>query len=386
MNHSFATRKSTVPLPEREGLLALIEEIRVRRDEFAAQRHISKDIIARFQELGVYRALVAKQFGGEERSPAEFCQLIEKISEADGSAGWVASFGVSAIYLAALPEPTLRKIYADGPDVVFAGGLFPLQPARRTPDGFVLKGRWKFASGCTGASLLGIGITIEGEQAGGLPRIAVMPANGVRIDENWDVIGLEGTGSHDLLIENLIVPEEWTLIRGSKASVETAVNRYPVIALAAQVLTVVGLGVARSALDEFIEHAGGFRSITGAANLGDRPYVQSQVAKADILLRSARSLFYETTEKVWREAQVGEVSLATTNLLRLASTYSAQSAAEVTHLVFGLTGIAAIQTGHRFNRTLLDCAAVAQHYFMSEATWQNGGAVMLGLPAAPGFP
>jgi alkylation response protein AidB-like acyl-CoA dehydrogenase len=386
MNHSFATRKSTVPLLEREGLPALIEEIRARRDEFEAQRHISKDVIARFQELGVYRALVAKQFGGEERGPAEFCQLIEKISEADGSAGWVASFGVSAIYLAALPEPTLRKIYAESPDVVFAGGLFPLQPARRTPDGFVLKGRWRFASGCMCASLMGVGITIEGEQAGSLPRVAVIPADRVSIDENWDVIGLEGTGSHDLLIENVVVPEEWTLIRGSKASVETAVNRYPTLALAAQVLTVVGLGVARSALDEFIERAGGFRSITGAPNLADRPYVQSEVAKADILLRSARSLFYETTETAWREAQVGEVSLATANLLRLASTYAAQSAAEVTRRVFNLTGIAAIQTGHRFNRTLLDCAAVAQHAFMSEATWQNGGTVMLGLPAAPGFP
>jgi alkylation response protein AidB-like acyl-CoA dehydrogenase len=386
MNHSFATQKPIVPLPERESVPALIKEIRARRDEFAVQRHIPKEVIARFQEVGVYRALLAKQFGGEERSPAEFCQLIEKISEADGSAGWVASFGVSAIYLAALPEPTLREIYADDPDVVFAGGLFPLQPARRTTDGIVVNGRWKFASGCMGASLMGVGIMVEGGQAGGLPRVAVMPADRVHIDENWDVIGLEGTGSHDLVIENVTVPEEWTFIRGGRTSVETAVNRYPTLALAAQVLTVVGLGVARSALDEFIERAGGFRSITGAPNLADRAYVQSEVAKADVQLRSARSLFYETTETAWREAQLGEVSRATTNLLRLASTYAAQSAAEVSRRVFGLTGIAAIQTGHRFNRTLLDCAAVAQHAFMSEATWQSGGAVMLGLPTAPGFP
>lgn len=71
----------------------------------------------------MYRALVAQRFGGLEATPMEFLELVEAIAQADASAGWVASFGVSATYLAALPISTLETLYARGPDVVFAGAI-----------------------------------------------------------------------------------------------------------------------------------------------------------------------------------------------------------------------------------------------------------------------
>ena len=253
-----------------DGPAALLAEIRARREEFAAKREIAPDIIERFKRIGVYRALVATAFGGDERSPAEFCRLVERIAEADGSAGWVASFGASAVYLAALPERTLRELYADGPDIVFAGGLFPLQPAKRTREGLRVKGRWKFASGCSAAEVIGVGVSVEGEAGGGLPRVAVLPASQVGIRENWDVVGLQGTGSHDLVVDDVAVPEEWTFVRGGPPSVDAPVYRYPTLALAAQVLAVVGLGIARSALDEVVEMAGGRLSLTGAPAMADR--------------------------------------------------------------------------------------------------------------------
>ena len=119
------------PITAGEEFQQLLVEIRARArdEEFDRQKFISADVIERFRTLGVYRALVPKRFGGDERSPGEFCQMVEDISIADGSAGWVASFGMSPVYLAALPLDTIKKIYADSPDVVFAGGIFPPQPA-----------------------------------------------------------------------------------------------------------------------------------------------------------------------------------------------------------------------------------------------------------------
>ena len=122
-------RVAAAAAPSAGDMDELLRDIRARRKEFEAQRFISPDIIQRFKKVGVYRALVAKRFGGDEKSPAEFCELIETISKADGSAGWVASFGIGGVYLAALPVATLEKLYANGPDVVFAGGIFPPQPA-----------------------------------------------------------------------------------------------------------------------------------------------------------------------------------------------------------------------------------------------------------------
>ena len=112
------------------ALEALKSEISARSEEFQALRHIPKDIVAKFQAVGVYRAFVPKRFGGDELAPQDFCRLIEEISAADASAGWVASFGVSATYLAALPPETYAAIYGANPNTVFAGAMFPPQPAR----------------------------------------------------------------------------------------------------------------------------------------------------------------------------------------------------------------------------------------------------------------
>ncbi len=99
---------------------ALCQEIRERActGEFDNQAYVSQDIIEKLKQIGVYRALVPKRFGGEEWSPRQFCELIETLSKAEGSVGWVASFGMSPAYLGRLPDETLKELYHNGPDGV----------------------------------------------------------------------------------------------------------------------------------------------------------------------------------------------------------------------------------------------------------------------------
>ncbi|WP_271518764.1 acyl-CoA dehydrogenase family protein [Bradyrhizobium sp. CCBAU 53380] len=368
------------------NLPPLLAEIRARRNEFSRAQKIPKDIIDGFRRVGVYRAIAAKRFGGEERTTADFCRLVERISEADGSAGWVASFGDGARYLAALPDDTLRKVYANGPDVVLAGAVFPLQPARRCTDGFVVNGVWPFASGSPGADLIGVGITLEDDSAGDLPRVAVMPADKVTIRPNWDVIGLQGTGSHDVVVSDVIVPEEWTLVRGGPPTLDGPVYRYPAVAFAAQVHAIVGIGIARSALDEVIAMAGSRASITGAPVMAERGYVQLEIAKAEAMLRSARSFFYEATEELWREALEDEVTLSTTMLMRLAATNAARQGAEVCRIASGLAGTEALNTTSNLARAMCDSFVVSQHAALNEGTLQSAGRTLLGSTIQPGFP
>ena len=103
--------------------------------------------------------------------------------------------------MASLPIETQKVIYATGPDQVFAGGLYPAQKAAAVPGGWNVTGRWRFASGCMGADWIGVGIEVEGP--GGKPRqlAAVAPAAEVEIVPNWDVVGMQGTGSHDLRLD-----------------------------------------------------------------------------------------------------------------------------------------------------------------------------------------
>jgi alkylation response protein AidB-like acyl-CoA dehydrogenase len=344
------------------------------------------DIVAELRRLGVYRALVSTRYGGLEVSPATFLKLIERLSEADGSIGWVASFGVSSMYLASLPTGTLAKVYADGPDVIFAGALFPPQAAAKVEGGLKVSGRWKFGSGSTGADIIGVGVKVEGEK-GGLPRMAVMPASSVAIERNWDVIGLQGTGSHDLVVDEVVVPEEWTFIRGGAPTLDTPLYRYPSMAFAAQVLAIVGVGVARAALDEITQMAGGRASITGAPVLADRAYVQTEIAKAEAKLRSARAFFYEATEDVWATLCAGDpASLKQTGLLRLASSHVARIGCEVAQTAFMLSGTTGIYNDHPLAAYVHDAMVVAQHAFLSEGTFASAGRVLLGLDNPPGFP
>jgi indole-3-acetate monooxygenase len=359
-----------------------------RRAEFAAKQQIGDDVITMMKAAGVYRALVARRFGGDEVSPSEFLRLIETISRADGSAGWVASFGFSAIYLSALPLATLESIYAAGPDVVFAGGIFPPQKTTAVDGGLEVSGRWSWGSGCYGADLIGVGIKVDaGRPDSALPHTAVLPRGQVSIVKNWDVNGLKGTGSHDLVVDKVVVPEAWTFIRGGVSSLETPLYRYPPMALAAQVLAVVGLGIGRAALDDITAIAGGRESITGAPLLSERPYVQIEIAKAEAAIRSARAFFYEATEEAFASLLAGDpLDLKARNLLRLSSTHAAKVGMEVAQAAYRVSGTTGIFTAHSIAHRFQDALIVPQHAFLSEGTWQNAGRVLLDLDAPPGFP
>ena len=363
---------------------ALLDDIRSRRQEIEALRHIPTDIIDKFKAIGVYRAMVPTRFGGDEKSPAEFLRMIEAISAADGSAGWVASFGMSPAYLAALPENTLREVWQESPDVVFAGGIFPPQPAERTENGFKVSGRWKFASGCMGASLCGVGILPEEE--GALPRMAVMPRSQVEIDPTWNMIGMVGTGSHDLVVEGAEVPEEWTFVRGGKPTIDGPFFRYPSLSFAAQVLSVTTLGMAREALDIVRASVQGRKSVTGAPNLGEREYAQIALAKAEARVQAARHFFYESTDDAWGAIEAGgEPDRDQINSLRLSTTHLTHECAAAIQDIYRISGMNGADNAHPLSRILRDSQLCTQHAFMGEITWKNAGAIFFGHDPLPGY-
>lgn len=377
-----------VPITAGEEFQQLLVEIRerARAEEFDQQKFISQDVIERFRKLGVYRALVPKRFGGDERSPAEFCRMVEDISIADGSAGWVASFGMSPVYLSALPLETIKKIYADSPDVVFAGGIFPPQPAAFVEGGLEVNGRWKFSSGCMGASLIGVGVAPKNGDMLGLPRLAVMPREKVRIEETWNVVGLVGTGSHDVVVEGVVVPEEWTFVRGGPSNLDEPFFRYPSLSFATQVLSVVGLGVARAALDELCGMASGRISVTGAPSLSDRPLAQVEMAKAEAALRAARAWFYQSIDDAWNSILAGDaVSIEQTNMLRLSSTHATRVAADVARTAQMLSGMSGVYRTSPLSRFVNDTQVITQHAFMGDMTYQNAGAIFFGNKPLPGY-
>ncbi|GAB7006761.1 acyl-CoA dehydrogenase family protein [Nocardioides sp. AN3] len=363
----------------------VLSELGARREEFHAQRYVSADFVARLKEIGVYRAATPQHFGGSPLRPAQFLRMVEQISTVDGSAGWVASFGCQTSYLGSLPEATLEELYADGPDLVFAGALFPVQQARPIEGGFSVTGRWKFASGCKAAEVICVGIPGD-DSSSGKPRGALVRPSDVEIVEDWDVVGMRATGSFDLVLEDVVVPTSCTFIRGGAPTIDEPIYRYPTITYAAQALSVVSAGVARAALD-FAQEIGAARAgITGAPKLADRPYYRTGIAEAEALLRSARAYFFEAAEEGWDAALDGPVPDRVNAHLRLSAAHLSRVCADVVGKVASISGTAPIFTGHPLQHLLGDALVPQSHAFLSPAMYDAAGAVLMGQPATvPAF-
>jgi indole-3-acetate monooxygenase len=395
--HSDAIIDTQNDYPEYAGPLsldALIEEVERRRDEFDALSHVPRDMIGKMKRAGIFRASTPMRFGGDALPPPRFLEMLERIAVADGSTAWVAAFGSANTYLAALPLETQAQIYASGPDQVFAGGLYPLQKAERAPCGFLVSGQWKFASGCKGADWIGVGIggapssaSNADDKNAGKPFTAVFPASEVEIVDNWNVVGMQGTGSHDLRLKNQYVDERWTFVRGGAALIDEPLYRYPAIAYQAQVHAAVNIGLARAALDMLASMSGVTKTTTGAPRLADRAYYRAGLAQAEAQLRSARAFFFESAEASWRTVLAGDPVLpAEANLLRLSATHAAHTCAAIVMQAYKMAGIGAIYRENRMQRLVRDSIVVTQHAFLGEGTYDASGAVFVGIPPVTPYP
>lgn len=355
----------------------LIQQIEIERDLFSEQSYVSQPIVDLMKKVGFFRVSVPRVFGGNAGNPLPFLQSLEKLAAIDGSSAWVASFGSSNYYLAALPKETQDFIYKNGPDQIFAGGLFPVQSATRKDDGWIVNGQWKFSSGCKTADWLGVGIC---ENASGgfqdKPRTVIFPKSEVDIVENWNVFGMEGTGSHDLKVQDKFVNEDWSFVRGAAAVIDEPLYHIPTVAFSAQVHTVVALGLAASALQELLNICQG-QTTTGAPKLADRAYFRIGLSKNSVKFLSARSYFYEICHRVWCEIEKGnEISKDLENEMRLTSTYTAHLCAEVVKDCYSISGINSIFANKRMQKILRDTLVITQHAHLNESVFDGAGAVM----------
>jgi indole-3-acetate monooxygenase len=357
-----------------DALLAAIEQ---RRADFDRLGHVPRDVVGLMKAAGIFRASTPRCFGGDAIPPHEFLDLIERIGMVDGSAAWVAAFGSANTYLAALPYETQRKMYSQSPDQVFAAGLYPVAKAERVDGGWRVSGRWKFASGCMGADWMGVGIQGVGPGRDGQPppvMMAVCPAAEIEIVPSWDVVGMQGTGSHDTRVQDKTFADEWTCARGAPGVIDEPLYRYPTLAFQAQVHAAVNIGLARAALDLAIAAGGAAKIMPGAARLADRAYYRTQLAQSEAQWRSARLFFYDAARRAWDVIAAGDkIQPELGNELRLSATHAAHTSAEVVQAAYRITGISAIQKTHRLQQIVRDSMVVTQHASLNESTYEATG-------------
>jgi alkylation response protein AidB-like acyl-CoA dehydrogenase len=369
---------------------ALAPRIRARAAEIEAARELPKDLVHQIAEAGLFKVAVPEAEGGLGADVMTTLRVIEEVARADGSTGWCLAMGINTFRQSAQLAPHVRReIFYSDPVGVSAGSANPRGRAVAVPGGYRVTGHWFFASGCMHSSAVhGACKVFDGDQPRLGPRgeqevrIAFFhPKSVARIIDTWDVSGMRGTGSHDIEVDDLFVPEERTFSAAERrARVTGPINRMHGFDLAGCGFCCVGLGVARAALDEFAALAQAKVPRGSSDLLRDRATVQAIVGEAEATLRAGRALLFDVVEDMWETVVASRAITERQRAdLRLAMTHAAQHAAKATHMVCAAAGTTSIFTSSPLERYARDVEVVTRHNQLQAVNYEAVGRTVLGL-------
>jgi 3-hydroxy-9,10-secoandrosta-1,3,5(10)-triene-9,17-dione monooxygenase len=276
----------------------LLPVLRDRAQETEDARVVPADSIKALVEIGFFRLLQPARFGGYEADPRTFLTAVRLIASACGSTGWVSSVvGVHPWQLALFPLAGQQEVWGDDRDTRMSSSYAPTGKATLTGGGHRLSGRWSFSSGCDHATwvLLG-GIVRDGEDRPVDFRTFLVPRSDYRIEDVWDTVGLRGTGSNDILVDDVFVPAHRSLsftdtsrcvCPGQEAN-PAPLYRIPFGSLFSYAITTPIIGMATGAYDAHVAYQ---RARVRAAYAGQKaaedPFSQVRVAEASCELDAA---------------------------------------------------------------------------------------------------
>jgi indole-3-acetate monooxygenase len=360
-------------------------------DEIEHERRLPPAIVEKLKHAGMFRMAMPKAWGGPELDFPSQVRVIEALCTFDASAGWCVMIGVDGGYMTAyIDQAEARAMYADI-DSPTAITFFPPGKAVKRGAGYVVNGRWPFASGCPHADwLVGHFAIFDGDAPRMMPngfpetRFGFFPANECKILDTWKSVGLRGSGSHDWQVKDRFVPEERTF----NLTAPSPYRKGPLSILPNLLLyklAGVPLGIARGAIDDFIAIASSkaltFKSPTkNQPTLGDEPYAQNALARAEALVSSAQAFVYETFEEMWNVLASGAMPpIKSRARARLAMVHASASCTQAVELLFKANGGASVYSGNPLERRLRDIQTAGQHTVVSMKTWEAAGRVLLGL-------
>jgi alkylation response protein AidB-like acyl-CoA dehydrogenase len=369
---------------------ALAPRVRARAAEIEAARQLPPDLVLDIANAGLFKVAVPEAEAGLGANIVTTLEVIEEIARADGSTGWCLAMGINTFRQAAQLAPEVRRqIFYSDPVGVSAGSANPRGRAVAVPGGYRVTGHWFFASGCMhSAALHGACRVFDGETprrgATGEQEVRMAffhPKSQARIIDTWDVTGMRGTGSHDIEVEDLFVPEERTFsVAERRARVTGPINRMHGFDLAGCGFCCVGLGVARAALDAFAELSQTKVPRGSSDLLRDRATVQATVGEAEAILRSGRALLFDTVGDMWETVLAAQpITERQRADLRLAMTHAAQSAARATAMVCVAAGTTSIFASSPLERYARDAEVVRRHNQLQLVNYEAVGRTVLGL-------
>jgi len=297
------TDRSAVFLDAARAMVPVLAE---REAAAMTGRCISPETIADFHRTGILRLLQPQRFGGHQENFCVFSRIIEILAEGCAASAWVyAVLAEHQWIIACLPEQAQKDIWGDDPLAVAASSLAPRETARTTAGGWRLSGRFPFSSGCLHSQWAIIGARCE-DAAGNRPtRYLLVPMPEIEIVDDWEVLGLRGTGSRSLLLDDVFVPTHRSILLrdlydgttpGALVHPDYPLLRAPRGLVVPFSLTPVAFALGRRALN-LVAKSLSTRLSRGTRMLAESEVVQQQLGEAAAEIETAILIMHARREE-----------------------------------------------------------------------------------------
>ncbi|PYE39200.1 acyl-CoA dehydrogenase family protein [Psychrobacter fozii] len=356
------------------------------REDTEAARKIAPTVVKQLSESALFRMGLPKSLGGWEGNPVETLKVYETLASAESSVAWIVwNNHLACTFGRFLDESSMKEIYND-PSHVYANSARPEGVATVVDNGYMVSGRWTLVSGCELADwfVLRCLVVSEGSPTtlgpGANLKLFFIPKTEVEVIDTWNVGGLNGTGSHDIVIKDAFVKEAYAVGFDSPVAIDNAYSRLPIGCINAAGCAAMSLGVLKAAMDDLIDMCLERVTPGKSPDLRDRATVQAAIAKSTTLLASRRLQLHNSVETLWDESQqqntFTDVQLAD---VWAASCEAAREARAMVSEIYAVAGTASLYKQHRIERAHRDIHAILQHGIVQPHWMNQAGMAYVGL-------
>lgn len=373
-----------------EAMLPMLRQ-HVADSEFT--RSVHPDVVAAMKHAGFFRILQSTRLGGSELSMRDMHRVVRTLATGSSAASWILMVILAHIWILGMfPEDAQDEIAADDPDTLITGSLAPTARAIKVAGGWRLTGRWPFASGCDHAKWNLLGVKVVGDDASLPPAIhALAPVRDYAINDNWFTMGLKGTGSKELVLDNLFVPDHRvmptpTLYGGLSPWGErhpTWLHKMPVRAGLAYHVSAPVLGLTERFFTDFVETTRARDDKYTGTRKADSPGLQFRIAESELEIRSARLLMDQvadgfdhlnTQRRIASDAEMID--------LRHSVSFAVRQCQNAVARLFAAAGANATYDTSPLQRAFRDLSVATHHGTVDyDVNAEQFGRIRLGLPA-----
>lgn len=383
--------KHTTPLDIENNLPTdaakeILDLITSSREETESARKLAPAIVEQLSSLKLFRMGLPKSLGGWEDNPVETLKVYELLASAEASVAWIVwNNHLACTFGRYLDNTSMQEVYND-PSHVYANSARPEGIAEIVPGGYMVSGKWTLVSGCELADWFVLRCLVTSENSpktlgpGANLKLFFIPKKAVEVVDTWNVGGLNGTGSHDIVIKDTFVKEQYAVDFGSPVALDNAYSRLPIGCINSAGCAAMALGVLKAATDDLTKMCLDRVTPGKSPDLRDRDTVQAAIAKSRTLLASKRSQLHSSVATLWQEAQ-NENTFTDEQLADVwaASCEAAREARAMVSEIYAVAGTVSLYKKYKIERAHRDVHAILQHGIIQPHWMNQAGMAYVGL-------